>query len=89
MNNNIARLNFYGPLHGCLATAIEDIKLTTEKHAPAPQAISKVMRVRRYNAECIVQYGRYRATIDATERCNWASIHPVSPQRTPWSSILA
>jgi hypothetical protein len=47
------------------------------------------MRVRRYDAERIAQYGRSRATLDATERRNRASIRPVSPQRMPWSSILA
>ena len=34
----------------------------TEKHAPASRAISKAMRVRRYDAERIAQYGRSRAT---------------------------
>jgi len=49
----------------------------------------EAMRVRRYDAECIPQYGRSRATLDATECRDWASIRPVSPQGTPWSSILA
>ena len=61
----------------------------TEKHAPASRAISKVMHVRQYDAERITQYGRSRATLDATECRDWASICPVSPQGTPWSSILA
>jgi len=61
----------------------------TEKHAPPSRAILKAMRVRQYNAERIAQYGRSRATLDATERRHQASIHPVSPQRTPWSSISA
>jgi len=60
-----------------------------EKNAPALRAILKAMRVRRYDAECIAQYGRSRATLDATGRRHRASIRPVSPQRTPWSSILA
>ena len=47
------------------------------------------MRIRRYGAERIAQYGRSRATLDATGRRHRASIRPVSPQRTPWSSILA
>ena len=68
---------------------IQDIKLTKEKHAPALQAISKAMRVRRYDAERIAQYGRSLATLDATERRHWASIRPVSPRWMPWSSILA
>jgi hypothetical protein len=58
---------------------MQDIKLMTEKNAPASRAISKVMRVRRYNAEHIAQYGRSRATLDATERRVWASIRHVSP----------
>jgi len=54
---------------------IQDIKSTKEKqkhiinerkHVPASQAISKTMRVRRYNAEHIAQYGRSRATLVAT-----------------------
>ncbi len=47
------------------------------------------MQIRRYDAECIAQYGRSRATLDATICRHWASIRPVSPRRTPWSSILA
>ena len=68
---------------------IQDIKSTKEKHEPASPAISKAMQVRWYSAECIAQYFRSRATLDATERCDRASICPVSPQRTPWSSISA
>jgi hypothetical protein len=57
----------------------------------ASRANSKAMRVRRYDAERIIQYGRSwaRATLDATERRNRASIHPVLPRRMPWSSISA
>ena len=69
---------------------LQDIKLTKEKHAPALRAILKAMRVRRYNAEHITQYSsRSRATLDATERSDRASICPVSPQWTPWSLIMA
>jgi hypothetical protein len=68
---------------------LQDIKLTKEKHAPALRAISKAMRVRRYNAKHITQYSRSRATLDATERSDRASICPVSPQWTPWSLIMA
>jgi hypothetical protein len=50
--------------------------------------ISMAMRIRRYSAERIAQYGRSRATLDATGRRQWASIRPVLPLRTPWSSIL-
>ncbi len=49
----------------------------------------KAMRVRWYDAERIAQYGRSRATLDATERRDRGIIRPVSPQRTPWSLILA
>ncbi len=52
-------------------------------------AISMAMRIRRYGAERIAQYGRYRATLDATGGHYWASIRPVSPQWMPWSSISA
>ena len=45
------------------------------------------MRIRRYGAERIAQYGRSRATLDATGRRHRVGICPVSPQRTPWSSI--
>jgi hypothetical protein len=41
-----------------------------------------------YNAEHITKYGRSRDTPDATRSCHWASIHPVSPQQMPWSSML-
>ena len=68
---------------------IQDIKSKKEKHAPSSRAISKAMRVRRYDAERIAQYGRSRATLDATERRDRGIIRPVSPQRTPWSLILA
>ncbi len=64
-------------------------KSTTEKHAPTSRAISEAMRISRYDAERIAQYDRLRATLYATERRDWASIRPVSPQRTPWSSISA
>jgi len=47
------------------------------------------MRIKRYGAERIAQYGRSRATLDATGCRHRASIHPVSPRWTPWSSISA
>ena len=64
-------------------------KLMTEKNASTSLAISMAMQIRRYGAEHITQYGRSRATLDATGRRHRASIRPVSPRRTPWSSILA
>jgi hypothetical protein len=42
------------------------IKLATEKHASASRAILVAMRIRRYGAKCIAQYGRSRATLDTT-----------------------
>jgi len=62
---------------------------TPEKTAADSLAISMAMRIRRYGAECIAQYGRSSSTLDATGRRHRASICPVSPQRMPWSSILA
>jgi thiamine kinase-like enzyme len=50
--------------------------LTKEKNAPTSLAISMAMRIRRYGAERIAQYGRSRTTLDATGRQDWASIHP-------------
>jgi len=63
--------------------------INNRKNAADSLAISMAMRIRRYGAERIAQYGRSRATLDATGRCHRASIRPVSPQRTPWSSISA
>ena len=68
---------------------IKMIKLTTEKNGPASRAILMAMQIRRYGAEHIAQYDRSRATLDATVRRHQASIRPVLPQRTPWSSTLA
>jgi len=67
---------------------MHDIKSTKEKNARTSPAISMAMRIRRYSAERITHYGRSRATLDATGRRHRASICPVLPQRTPWSSIL-
>jgi hypothetical protein len=67
---------------------MHDIKLTTQKHAPPSLAISMDKRIRQYGAEHIAHYGRFRATLDSTGRRHRASICPVSPRRTPQSSIL-
>jgi len=67
---------------------MQDIKSTTEKHAPVSRAISMVMRIRWYGAKHITQYGRSRATLNNTGHHHWASIGPVLPLRTPWSLIL-
>ncbi len=50
----------------------------TAKNAPTSLAISMVMQIRWYGAERIAQYGRSRATLDATGCCHQASICPVS-----------
>jgi hypothetical protein len=63
--------------------------INNRKNAADSLAISIAMQIRRYSAERITQYGRSRATLDATGRRHWVSIRPISPQRTPWSSILA
>jgi len=68
---------------------MQDIKKMTETNGPALRAILMAMRIKRYGAKCITQYGRSRATRDATGRRHWASIHPVLPRRMPWSLILA
>ena len=47
---------------------MHDIKSMTEKNAPTSLAISMAMRIRWYGAERIAQYGRSRATLDATGR---------------------
>ena len=68
---------------------MQDIKSTTEKNAPTLPAISMAMRIRRYDAKHIAQYGGSRATLDAAGHHHRASICPVSPRRMPWSSISA
>ena len=70
--------------YGCARKIINN-----RKNAAYLLAISMAMPIRRYGAERIAQYGRSKATLYATGRRHRASIHPVSPQRTPWSSILA
>ena len=67
---------------------MHDIMSITEKNAPTSLAILMAMRIRWYGAERIAQYGRSRATLDATGRRHRASgIRPVLPRRMPWSSI--
>ncbi len=68
---------------------MQDIKLAEEKNGPALRAILMAMRIRRYNAEHITEYGRSKATLDATICRHWASICLVLPWRTPWSLITA
>jgi hypothetical protein len=63
--------------------------INNRKNAAASLAISMAMRTRWYGAKRIAQYGRSRATLDATGCCHQASIPPVLPRRTPWSSISA
>jgi len=68
---------------------MQDIKSTKEKNGPASRAILMAMWIRRYDAQRIAQYGRSRDTLDATGCRHRASIRPISPRLTPWSSILA
>ena len=56
---------------------MQDIKSTAEKNGPALLTILMAMRIRRYGAKPISQYGRSRATLYATSRRHWASIRPV------------
>ena len=56
----------------------------TVNYAADLLAILMAMRIRRYDAKRIAQYGRPRATLDAIGRRHWVSIRPVSPQRKPW-----
>jgi hypothetical protein len=64
-------------------------KINNRKNAADLLAISMTMRIRQYSAKRIAQNGRSRATLDATGRRHRAIIRPVSPRRTPWSSISA
>ncbi len=56
-------------------------------NVPQIWAILTAMTMRRCSDEHVVQYGRSRATLDATRRRPWAIICPVLPRRMPWSSI--
>ena len=58
---------------------MQDIKSTKEKNEPASRATLMAMRIRRYGAKRIAQYGRSRATLDATVRRHRASFCPLSP----------
>jgi hypothetical protein len=62
--------------------------INNRKNATDSLAISMAMQIRWYGAKCIAQYGRSRATLDATLRHHRAVIHPVLPRLMPWSSIL-
>jgi hypothetical protein len=58
-------------------------------NTPPLRAILMAMQIRRYIVERIAHDNRSRATLGAILHCHWASIRPVLPWRTPWSSILA
>ena len=88
-NNNIARLYFIMTRIMYFSYGYSRQIINNRNDAAALLDISMAMRIRRYSAERIAQYGRSRATLDATGRRQWASIRPVLPLRTPWSSILA
>ncbi len=67
------------------------------KNAPPSLVISMAMQIRRYNAERITQYGRSRATLDATVFCvvfrptatamTMASAGPIRRDHTPDGAI--
>ena len=57
---------------------MQDI-INDRKNGPALLAISMAMRISRYDAKRIAQYGRSRATLDATERNHRANICPYRP----------
>jgi hypothetical protein len=71
------------------STVMHNKKSRTEKHAAASGTISLAMRIRWNGAKHIAQYGRSRATLDATGRHHRAIIHPVTPRWMSWSSISA
>jgi hypothetical protein len=56
---------------------------------PPTWAILTTLTMHRCGYERIAQYGRSRATLDATGCRHRAINRPVSPRRMPWSSILA
>jgi len=87
-NNIVAQLYFWLTLTWSFNYIYSWHKIDGRKNAPTLLAISMAMRIRWYGAECIAQYGRSRATLDATGRHHWASICPVLPRRMPWSLIL-
>jgi hypothetical protein len=72
-----------------VATVMQDMKLTMAKKYTsfASHFDGHADQVVRYRAHCPVRQVS-RATLDATGRRHQASICPVLPWRTPWSSIL-
>jgi hypothetical protein len=59
----------------------------TEKNAPTSLAISMAMRIRWYGAERIAQYGRPRATLDATG--HWTPpLGKYSPRIAPADALV-
>ena len=59
---------------------MQDKKSTTEKHAAASRTISMAMLIRWCGAKRITQYGRSRATLDATGCRHRVIIHPAPPR---------
>ena len=49
-------------------------KIDDRQYGHASRAILMAMQIRWYGAKRITQYGRSRATLDATGRCHQASI---------------
>jgi hypothetical protein len=88
-NNIVAQLYFQLTLTWLFKYIYAWHTIDGRKKAPTSLAISMVMRIRWYGAKHIAQYGRSRATLDATGRRHQASIRPVLPRQAPWSSISA
>jgi len=55
--------------------------INNRKNAAALLAISMTTRISRYGAECIAQWGRSRATLDATGRHHRQLFAPYRPSR--------
>jgi hypothetical protein len=86
-NNTISRLYFIMTRIMLFSYGYARQIINNRKNAADSLAILMAMRIRWYGAECITQYGRSSATLDATGCHHQASIHPLSPQPTPWNRL--
>ena len=78
-NNTISRLYFIMTRIMLFSYGYARQIINNRKNAAASLAILMAMRIRRYGAEFIAQYGRSRATLDATglrHRAIFAPYHP-------------
>ena len=67
---------------------MQDITLTTEKHATISRAMLMAIWIRWYGAEHIAQYGRSRATLNATGLRHRAIIRRILPRQTPSRLVI-